>query len=77
MALIEAKELPPRRLFPRVRERAAHWLGGEHSLSQRMAGTAFVIRAASAGIVFLSQVLLARWMGDKGLVPRGGPTLSS
>jgi O-antigen/teichoic acid export membrane protein len=29
-----------------------------------MAGTAFVIRVASAGIVFLSQVLFARWMGD-------------
>ena len=64
MALIEAKQLPARRLFPRMRERVTHWLTGEHSLSQRMAGTAFAIRAASAGIVFLSQVLLARWMGD-------------
>ncbi len=64
MALIETKQMPAPRPFPRLRERVTHWLAGEHSLSQRMAGTAFVIRAASAGIVFLSQVLLARWMGD-------------
>lgn len=31
---------------------------------QRMAGTAFLIRVASAAVVFLSQILLARWMGS-------------
>ena len=31
---------------------------------QRMAGTAFIIRVASAAVVFLSQILLARWMGS-------------
>jgi O-antigen/teichoic acid export membrane protein len=63
MALIEAKLLPAQRPFSRVRERVKTCLSGEHSLTQRMAGTAFIIRAASAGIIFLSQVLLARWMG--------------
>ena len=29
-----------------------------------MAGTAFVIRVAGAAIIFLSQILLARWMGS-------------
>ena len=29
-----------------------------------MAGTAFIIRVASAAVVFVSQILLARWMGS-------------
>jgi hypothetical protein len=62
MALTDIKELPSRRLFPRMRIK--RWLAGEHAVTQRMAGTAFAIRVASAVIVFLSQVLLARWMGD-------------
>lgn len=33
------------------------------ALAQRVAGAAFLIRVASAGIAYLSQVLLARWMG--------------
>lgn len=36
---------------------------GDHGHSQRGALLAFAIRIASAGIAFLSQVLLARWMG--------------
>ena len=28
-----------------------------------MAGMAFAIRVASAGVTFLSQIALARWMG--------------
>lgn len=37
--------------------------GGDTALAQRMAGSAFLIRVVSAGIVYLTQVLLARWMG--------------
>lgn len=37
--------------------------GSDRSTAQRVAGTAFFIRVASAGIMYLSQVLLARWMG--------------
>lgn len=33
------------------------------SVAQRMAGAAFLIRVASAGIAYVSQVLMARWMG--------------
>lgn len=36
---------------------------GDHSIARRMAGTAFSIRVFSAAIVYLSQILLARWMG--------------
>jgi O-antigen/teichoic acid export membrane protein len=50
----------PRSWLP---QRVQAWLAGEHALAQRMAGTAFVIRVAGAAVVFLSQVLLARWMG--------------
>ena len=37
--------------------------GSDHSVARRIAGAAFLIRVASAGIIFVSQVLLARWMG--------------
>jgi O-antigen/teichoic acid export membrane protein len=36
---------------------------GEASLTKRLAGTIFVIRVVSAGLAYLSQILLARWMG--------------
>src|ERR1700676_3243780 len=40
-------------------------LGGssEASLTKRLAGTIFVIRVISAALAYLSQILLARWMG--------------
>lgn len=34
------------------------------SVAQRMAGAAFLIRVASAAIAYVSQVLMARWMGS-------------
>ena len=38
--------------------------GGEKAASQRMAFVAFAIRIASAALAFLSQILLARMMGE-------------
>jgi O-antigen/teichoic acid export membrane protein len=38
--------------------------GSDDSVAQRLAGTVFLIRVGSAGLAFLSQVLLARWMGS-------------
>src|SRR5713101_7770234 len=35
----------------------------EASVTQRLAGTIFIIRVVSAGLAYLSQILLARWMG--------------
>ena len=45
--------------------RVAGWRadGSDRSIAQRVAGAAFIIRVASAGILYVSQVLLARWMG--------------
>jgi O-antigen/teichoic acid export membrane protein len=34
------------------------------SIAQRVAGTAFMIRVASAALIYLSQILFARWMGS-------------
>jgi len=36
---------------------------GEASLTKRLAGTIFIIRVISAALAYLSQILLARWMG--------------
>jgi O-antigen/teichoic acid export membrane protein len=42
----------------------ALWGGSsEASLTKRLAGTIFIIRVFSAGLAYLSQILLARWMG--------------
>ena len=38
--------------------------GSDSSLVRRLAGAAFIIRVASAAIAFVSQILLARWMGS-------------
>lgn len=64
MALTDIKPLAPKSLIQRVRERAKDWLTAEHSLTQRMASVAFAIRMVSAAIMFGSQILLARWMGQ-------------
>jgi O-antigen/teichoic acid export membrane protein len=37
--------------------------GSDRSIAQRIAGAAFLIRVVSAAIIFLTQVLLARWIG--------------
>lgn len=37
--------------------------GHEAALTNRLAGTIFIIRVVSAALAYLSQVLLARWMG--------------
>ena len=37
---------------------------GDHAVTTRTAGAAYVIRVASAGAVYFSQIVLARWMGN-------------
>jgi O-antigen/teichoic acid export membrane protein len=45
--------------------RVKTWLGdgSDRMVAQRLAGNAFLIRVASAGIAYLAQVALARWLG--------------
>jgi hypothetical protein len=52
----------PNSLIARLKAKLA---GGssEASLTRRFAGTIFVIRVLSAGLAYLAQILLARWMG--------------
>lgn len=42
------------------------WLAdtSDRSLAQKIAGGAFLIRVASAGLIYLSQIFLARWLGS-------------
>src|SRR6195256_6291114 len=49
----------------RLRSRISAYLGGssEASVTRRLAGTIFIIRVISAALAYLSQILLARWMG--------------
>ncbi len=46
-----------------ARVRALFNDGSDSSVARRLAGAAFIIRVISALIAFLSQILLARWMG--------------
>jgi O-antigen/teichoic acid export membrane protein len=46
-----------------ARVRALFSDGSDSSLARRLAGAAFLIRVVSALIAFVSQILLARWMG--------------
>src|SRR4051794_37562515 len=57
----ESRSASPAGLIGRLRS----LLGGssEASLTKRLAGTIFIIRVLSAGLAYLSQILLARWMG--------------
>src|SRR3954471_20368004 len=49
----------------RVRSFARSLVGGsgDASVTRRLAGTIFIIRLISAALAYLSQILLARWMG--------------
>src|SRR5882762_2162698 len=52
----------PSSLLARLRSKLAG-AGSEASVTQRLAGTIFIIRVISAALAYLSQILLARWMG--------------
>jgi len=51
----------PSELLARLRALATDQ--SHQSIAQRVAGAAFVMRVASAALVYISQVLFARWMG--------------
>jgi O-antigen/teichoic acid export membrane protein len=65
VALSEATAAAPRGMLASVLARIAAMRadGSDRSIAQRMAGAAFLIRVSSAAIIYLSQILLARWMG--------------
>ena len=53
----------PAGLIARLRARLAGDETSDASLTRRLAGTVFIIRVISAALAYLSQILLARWMG--------------
>jgi O-antigen/teichoic acid export membrane protein len=55
----------PTGLAARLRSRINAYVGGssEASVTKRLAGIIFIIRVVSAALAYLSQILLARWMG--------------
>src|ERR1700744_2431027 len=55
----------PTGVIARLRAKFGALLGGsnEASVTKRLAGTIFIIRGVSAALAYLSQILLARWMG--------------
>ncbi len=63
--MASSEALSSRSALAGIRDRIAAWRAdrGDHATAQRIAGSAFLIRVVSAGILFLSQVVLARWMG--------------
>ncbi|MDE2380151.1 polysaccharide biosynthesis C-terminal domain-containing protein [Bradyrhizobium sp.] len=67
MAVMDAQpaNAEPTGLAARLRAKLAGLVGGtsEASLTRRLAGTVFIIRVISAALAYLSQILLARWMG--------------
>lgn len=56
----------PRAAYRVLPARLRRWLASDsdHSIAQRIAGAAFLIRVVSAGTLYASQVFLARWMGS-------------
>ena len=67
MAAMDAPSAPPlpTAMIARLRSMLGGLLGGssEASVTRRLAGTIFIIRVVSAALAYLSQILLARWMG--------------
>jgi O-antigen/teichoic acid export membrane protein len=63
VAVTDAHSTPDLPTSALARLRAMFGGSGEASLTKRLAGTIFIIRVVSAGLAYLSQILLARWMG--------------
>ena len=57
----QSATVPPAGVMTRLRSMLAG--SSEASLTRRLAGTIFVIRVISAALAYVSQILLARWMG--------------
>ncbi|MBU6464315.1 MAG: oligosaccharide flippase family protein [Bradyrhizobium sp.] len=67
MAVMDAQSAPASAngMIARLRARSRGLLGGssEASETRRLASIIFIIRVVSAALAYLSQILLARWMG--------------
>src|ERR1700735_3582295 len=61
----QSESASPTGAIERLRAVLGKLLGvtSEASVTRRLAGTIFIIRVVSAALAYLSQILLARWMG--------------
>src|ERR1700749_4230775 len=59
----QSTNTPPAGVLARLRSLLGGEGSNEASVTKRLAGTIFIIRVFSAGLAYLSQILLARWMG--------------
>src|ERR1700716_2492197 len=57
----QSATVPPAGVIARLRSMLGG--SGEASVTTRLAGTIFIIRVISAALAYLSQILLARWIG--------------
>ena len=57
----QSETVPPAGVIARLRSLLSG--SSDASVTNRLAGTVFLIRVISAGLAYLSQILLARWMG--------------
>ena len=66
MAFTSTEESERGSFVARTTEAVRAWMtdGSDRSRAQRAAGAAFLIRVASAALLYVSQVLFARWMGS-------------
>ena len=70
MASVDSQQTPSARSAVSIAgliARARAWVGekSDSRLTQKIAGTVFLMRVASAVLALVSQVLLARWMGSR------------
>jgi O-antigen/teichoic acid export membrane protein len=63
VAIIEAQSTASAPAGAMMRLRAMLADTSEASVTSRLAGTIFIIRVISAGLAYISQIVLARWMG--------------
>jgi O-antigen/teichoic acid export membrane protein len=63
VAVMDAQSATALPTGPIARLRALLGGSNEASVTKRLAGTIFIIRVVSAAMAYLSQILLARWMG--------------
>ena len=63
MAVTDAQSATASSAGAIARLRAVFGGSGEASVTKRLAGTIFIIRVISAALAYLSQILLARWIG--------------
>ncbi|HZQ11537.1 MAG TPA: polysaccharide biosynthesis C-terminal domain-containing protein [Pseudolabrys sp.] len=62
--IVRARAAAPGSAVAGLWRQLAQFISGEHSTTKKLAGAVFAIRVLSAVIAFVTQVLIARWIGS-------------